>query len=132
MLRKGTVLQDINSEVALDSYKDLYFFCNTRADIFTILKSQLMQPVWEFQNNLWGLGTEQYRPATARLHRLVKSIPWNRFFKSEKLENFVWRAGTTNLCLLDSCPPQIILKFQHRHHCWFQSYIRLKITYSYP
>jgi hypothetical protein len=42
MLRKGTVFQDINSEVASDSYKNLYFFCHTRADIFNILKSQLM------------------------------------------------------------------------------------------
>ncbi len=54
--------------------------------------------------NRVGIG-QWYR--LARLHRLAKLIPWNRFLGS---------GGPVrpNLFLLGSQPPQIVLKFQHR------------------
>ncbi len=39
--------------------------------------------VLEFFNNLWGLGTGSYRPATP--HRQAELVPWNRFLGSWKV-----------------------------------------------
>ncbi len=38
MLRKGTVMQDINFKVASDSDKNFFFFCYDRAGIFNLIK----------------------------------------------------------------------------------------------